>query len=421
MSNATKGTINLSKSVHVRSSDLHGLGRLAVDATAGITDLVEAMHRNIAGRAAPLGAEPRGNTTGITGLVYKSIRGVTRVVGGGLDLLLGQLLPMLARKVDGTSAASALSSNERDAIHAALNGVLGDYLAETHNPLAINMQFRRDGVPLVLNQAKLAAGIPTCNGKIMVLVHGLCMDDRQWTRNGRDMGAALASDLGYTPVYLHYNSGLHISTNGKAFAALLERLVTQWPQPVEELVIIGHSMGGLVTRSACATADQDHSHWRAVLRKIVFLGTPHHGAPLERGGNWIDIILGVSPYTAPFARLGRVRSAGITDLRHGNLSDGDWLGRDRFARSHARPQIVALPEKGKCYLVAATKNVGAANDAAGSDGLVPLMSALGQHQDATRSLAVPKTRQYIARGLDHFDLLDDVKVYAKLKRWLSPS
>ncbi len=408
----------MSKPMHVRSSDLHGLGRLAVDATAGITDLVEAMHRNIAGRAAPIGAEPRGNTTGITGLVYKSIRGVTRVVGGGLDLLLSQLLPMLARKVDGTSAASALSSIEHDAIHAALNGVLGDYLAETNNPLAITMQIRRDGMALVLSKAKLAASIPQCSGKIMVLVHGLCMNDRQWARNGQDMGSALARDLGYTPVYLHYNSGLHISTNGKTFAALLERLVRHWPQPVEELVIIGHSMGGLVTRSACAAAEIDHLHWCTVLRKIVFLGTPHHGAPLERGGNWIDIILGVSPYTAPFARLGKVRSAGITDLRHGNLSDDDWLGRDRFARSHARPQIVSLPEKVKCYLVAATRKVGAASEAAGSDGLVPLLSALGRHKDVVRTLAVPKTRQYIAHGLDHFELLDDAKVYARLKRWL---
>ena len=408
----------MSKPMHVRSSDLHGFGRLAVDATAGITDLVEAMHRNIASRAAPIGAEPRGNTTGITGVVYRSIRGVTRVVGGGLDILLGQLLPMLARKVDGTSAATALSSIERDAVHAALNGVLGDYLAETNNPLAITMQIRRDGVPLVLSKAKLAAGIPQCSGKIMVLVHGLCMNDRQWARNGQDMGAALARDLGYTPVYLHYNSGLHISTNGKAFAAMLERLVRHWPQPVEELVIIGHSMGGLVTRSACAVAEIDRPHWRTVLRKIIFLGTPHHGAPLERGGNWIDIILGVSPYTAPFARLGKVRSAGITDLRHGSLSDDDWLGRDRFARSRARPQLVPLPEKVKCYLVGATRKVGAASEATGSDGLVPLMSALGQHKDIARTLAVPKTRQYIAHGLDHFDLLDDAKVYARLKRWL---
>lgn len=410
------------KSAHVRSrlrsSDLHGFARLAVDATSGIADLVEAMHRNIAQRAAPIGAEPSGNTRGITGLVYRSIRGVTRVVGGGLDLLLGQLLPLLERKF---SDESAVSSNQREAIHAALNGVLGDYLAETGNPLAITMQFRHHGQTLPLSKAKLAAALPDCTGKIVVLVHGLCMNDRQWTRGDADIGAMLASDGvardgGYTPVYLHYNSGLHISSNGKAFADLLERLIKHWPQPVAELVIIGHSMGGLVARSACAAAQHDRQRWLGVLRKMIFLGTPHHGAPLERGGNWIDIVLGVSPYTAPFARLGKVRSAGITDLRHGNLSDADWLGRDRFARSRARPLSVPLPAKVKCYFVAAA-NSRDGNDS--SDGLVPVASALGEHSEAARSLSVPKTRQYLARGLNHFDLLSDAKVHAKLKRWLT--
>jgi hypothetical protein len=45
----------------------------------------------------------------------------------------------------------------------------------------------------------------------------------------------------------------------------------------------------------------------------------------------VDLILGVSAYTAPLARLGKIRSAGITDLRYGNLVDEDWAGRDRFA------------------------------------------------------------------------------------------
>lgn len=412
----------MNKPAHVRSSDLQGLGRLAVDATAGVTDLVEALHRNIARASAPIGTVTPGSTKGITGLVYRSIRGVTRMVGSGLDLLLGQLAPMLAHKIGYPSTTSALSSNEREAILAALNGVLGDYLLASNNPLAIPMRFRRDGRALVLSKAKLAAAIPDCTGKIVVLVHGLCMNDRQWTTHaGMDIGTALQQDMGFTPVYLHYNSGLHISTNGKAFAALLERLVTQWPQPVEELVIVAHSMGGLLTRSACnqidARAGKKSCHWRAALRKIIFLGTPHHGAPLERGGNWIDIILGVSPYTAPFARLGKVRSAGITDLRHGNLRDADWLGRDRFARSPARPQPMPLPERVKCYMVAATKSLDTKNE--GGDGLVPMASALGKNQDATRSLSVPKTRQYIVRGCNHFDLLGDAKVYTKLRRWLS--
>ena len=136
-----------------------------------------------------------------------------------------------------------------------------------------------------------------------------------------------ARDLGFTPVYLHYNSGLHVSTNGRALAQQLERLVAQWPRPLERLVLLGHSMGGLLARSALYYGTQAGHRWPARLDDLVFLGTPHHGAPLERAGHWVDLVLGATPYAAPFARLGQVRSAGITDLRHGNLMDGDWVDR----------------------------------------------------------------------------------------------
>ena len=133
--------------------------------------------------------------------------------------------------------------------------------------------------------------------------------------------------LGYTAIYLHYNTGLHISENGRAFADRIEALLQSWPMPVEELVIVAHSMGGLVTRSACHYgALADHA-WLRQLRKLVFLGTPHHGSPVERVGNWLNGMLGVSPYTAAFARMGRLRSAGITDLRYGNLLSEDWVGQ----------------------------------------------------------------------------------------------
>ncbi len=165
-------------------------------------------------------------------------------------------------------------------------------------------------------------------GRLLVLVHGLCMNDLQWRRNGHDHGAALAHDGGWQPLYLHYNSGRHASTNGREFADLLETLVAQWPVPVEELVVLAHSMGGLVARSACQHAELSQQRWLKHLRKIVFLGTPHHGAPLERHGHGLQRLVGISPYTAPLARLGMIRSAGITDLRHGNVLDQDWWEQD---------------------------------------------------------------------------------------------
>jgi len=299
---------------HVRLSDIRGYSRLAVDATIGLTNLVESMHRNIARVPGILGPASEERTTGITGLVYRSIRGVTRLVGGGIDAVLAQLVPLLG---------DVPSSTEREAVVAALNGVLGDHISVSGNPLAIRMHLRREGRPLELTSQALAAAIPQPGGKILLLAHGLCMNDLQWRRKGHDHGAALAADAAFTQVYLHYNSGLHVSINGRAFAGLIEDLLRAWPVPVRELVIIGHSMGGLLARSACHYGKLAGHDWLRHLGKIVFLGTPHHGAPLERGGNWVDVILGVSPYSAAFARLGKIRSAGITDLRYGNLVDED--------------------------------------------------------------------------------------------------
>ena len=217
------------------------------------------------------------------------------------------------------------------------------------------------------------------------------MSDLQWTRQNHDHGAALAHDLGYTPIYLSYNSGLHVSTNGRAFAEALEALVAAWPVEIEQFVIIGHSMGGLVARSACLTAEAAGQAWRKKLDKLVFLGTPHHGAPLERIGNWVDVILGKTPYAAAFGRLGKIRSAGVTDLRYGNLRDEDWQGRDRFAREPDPRRPAPLPKGVACYAIAATTAAapGAMQDLLLGDGLVPVMSALGRHRDSAQALKSP--------------------------------
>ena len=401
----------MTKATHVRPADMRGFSSLAIDATTGLTDLVEAMHRTIA-RVPGLGTPTPGPTTGITGLVYRSVRGVTRLVGGSIDAVLGLLIPMLGE---------GSSSPGREAVLAALNGVLGDYLDATENPLAVPMQLRRDGRPLDLQSQALAAAIPQASGRLLILAHGLCMNDLRWNRQGHDHGAALALELGYTPVYLHYNSGLHVSINGRAFADVIEALLKVWPVPLEELVILGHSMGGLVSRSACHYGRAADHDWPRHLRKLVCLGTPHHGAPLERGGNWVDTILGISPYTAPFARLGKIRSAGITDLRYGNLLDEDWEDRDRFERSADRRRSVPLPDRVACYAIGATTGTqaGDLNDRFLGDGLVPLRSALGQHDDPSRALSFPPSQQWIGYDMTHMDLLSRREVYEQLRQWLA--
>ena len=397
----------------IRPTDIRGLSRLAIDATLGLTRLVETMHHNIARTPGPLGKHTQEPTRGITGLVYRSIQGTTRLVGSGLDALLGQLLPLLDRE-------PAPSSATREALLAALNGVLGDHLAGSANPLAIPMHLRRDGHPLPLTPQDLAGALPQPTGKILLLVHGLCMNDLQWTRKGHNHGAALAEAAGFTPLYLHYNSGQHVSSNGRALADLLQTLVQAWPVPLEQLVIVGHSMGGLVARSACHYGHLAGQSWLQHLQKMVFLGTPHHGAPLERGGNWVNVVLELSPYTAALARLAKIRSAGITDLRHGSILDQDWQHGDRFARNR-RPVFVPLPEGVRCYAIGVTsaKSGGDPGKTLPGDGLVPLNSALGQHAKRSQHLDFPEAQRWVGYDMHHLDLLDSQEVCEQLRRWLS--
>ncbi len=391
---------------------LRGMGRLAIDAVTGVTDIVEEMHRNIAGLSPIVGAAPKGGARGISGFVYRSVRGITRLVGAGLDAALAPLADL---------TADAEHTAEQDAIIAALNGVLGDHLAASANPLAIDAQLRHEGSPLALERDALAAAIPRPTGRVVVLAHGLCMNERHWRRNGHDHGAALARDCDGTPVYLRYNSGLHVSESGRALSTLLDALLRAWPVPVRELIIVGHSMGGLVARSACHQAAQDDAAWLRQLTHLVFLGSPHHGAPLERAGHRVDVIGGISPYTAPLSRLGRLRSAGIKDLRHGNLLDEDWRGsRDEGGADARRP--VPLPAGVACFAIAANRRPHARgrDPRHGGDGLVPVASALGEHADATRALDFPETHKWIGEGIGHFDLLSSRRVYNRLRRWLGP-
>jgi hypothetical protein len=422
---------------------LRGAGRLATAATTGVTDLVQALHTRIAATPTRLaGPLVGGAISGTTGLVYGAVRGVTKVVGSGIDRALTQLAPLLEERDELAGGPTVVAGTElREALRAALNGVLGDYLAYTGNPLAITMSLRQRGAALPLERELLSARVAVPQPRLLVLVHGLCMNDLQWARRAasagaapHDHGAALSRDLPCSALYLHYNSGLHVSVNGRQFAAQLEALVAAWPVPVQEILILGHSMGGLVARSAVHAGLAAGHEWPQRLRAMVFLGTPHHGSPLERGGHWIDQLLQSTPYTAPFARLGKIRSAGITDLRHGSVLDDDWSGRDRFAHGHDARRPLPLPAGVDCYALAATTApapgtaevttdpVGSGTpspDALPGDGLVPVASALGQHADHARALDFEASRHAIAWHTGHLDLLSSLPVYHRIRDWLA--
>lgn len=390
-----------------RANDMRGINQLAVDAVTGLTDIVEALHYTILSLGLnKQDTQPR--TRGVTGFVYRNIRTVTAFVGDKIDFSLSQL---------GSALGQHESSLSREVAISMLNGVLGDYLLERENPLAVIMQFRRDGKPL--SDVALRNLIEKSNGKILLMVHGLCMNDLQWQVDEHDHGVELARELGYEPIYLHYNTGRHISENGRDFSSLLEYLVGISPQPLS-LSILAHSMGGLVSRSAFYYGEKAKHTWLEQVNKMVFLGTPHHGAALEKGGNLIDVLLGSNPFSKPFAKLGQIRSAGITDLRYGSIIDEDWQGKDRFSYAMDNRGTLALPNGVHCYTLAAVKSKESTvvGDGLIGDGLVNVDSALGRHNDDLLHLTFPEHHQWIGRDMNHMDLLYHPDVYRKIRQWL---
>ncbi len=409
---------------HLHWSDLHGYSHLVIDATLGVTDLVEAMHLNIlrlprpfnslrakhrAGKHGPVHAVARK----ATGLVYGSVRGITRLVGAGIDKALERLAPEIEH---------LQSTKERAAVLSILNGVLGDHMASRNNPLTITMGWHHKGKPLALTTEALGQALPQANGRILVMLHGHCMNELQWTTgSGHNHGEVLAQHTGLTPMVLRYNTGLHVSQNGRALADQLEQLVAAWPTKIQEICIVGYSMGGLLARSAFYYGTLAQHGWMAQVRKLIFVGSPHHGSMLERAGNLVDVALQVSPYSEALARLGKIRSAGTTDLRFGNLIDEDWAGRDRFAPGADPRQPLPLPAQVQCYAIAAmiAKEHSELSAKLVGDGLVPLKSALGQHPDNNHALVFAPDRQKVFYGMTHLGLLDSQAVCTQMQAWLT--
>ena len=384
-------------------TDLRAAARLAADATVGVSRIAEGVHQSV---WSTLGAGPSdGRTRGISGFVYRQVRRTARLAGRTADRALG-LLPS-----DGAS-----ESERRAAFVAALNGVLGDHLTATDNPLATPMTLRHRGAAL---DEMGPLDMPDATGRAVLFLHGLCLDERCWqpSGTGADYADVLAREMGATPLHLRYNTGLPVAENGRRLAALLERTLLRWPAPLNRLDAVAHSMGGLVLRSALDAAREAGQAWPDRLQTAVFLGTPHHGAPLERLGNGVDALLGATRFSAPFARIGKLRSAGITDLRYGRVLEAP--PGDRFRRGPDQRAPLPLPTGVRCYAVAASlapARIPFARRAIG-DGLVPLASALGRHPDPAHRLAFAGTLR--RPGTGHFALLHDAETLDALRRWLA--
>jgi pimeloyl-ACP methyl ester carboxylesterase len=390
------------------AEEARGLGKLLVEATKDATTVVEDMHQTIAGGPAILGRPFLPIVKLCTGGVYGTIRGITGLVGVGLDSALERFEPLVS---------DLTPNDEYDIVRAALNGVIGDYLKDQHNPLAMDMQLRSKKGALSLTPADIKRELPDATGDIVMFLHGSSMDDTLLTRRGHNHAQSLAQDLGFTPIYVRFNSGLHISTNGNRLAPMLQELVASWPVPVKSIVFLGFSMGGLVARSAVHFAEENQLSWRAHLSAMVFMGTPHHGAPLERWGNTFETLLGLSRYSAPLKKVARLRSAGVTDLRYGNFLDEHWEGRDRFEFGSDPRMFCGLPAV-PCFAIAGTTDEVATEDGS-SDGLVPIESALGNHESIACDLGIPKDHQLVVAKTGHLDLLGSPEVYEQIRTWLA--
>lgn len=390
---------------------------LAADVFIGSVNIVNGVHQAVTHTVARINpaATPIGYSSDF---VYARIRDIGRVSFFGASQLAGLAETVIpARKRE-------LPEQLAQGLHSALNGAFGDYLERTDNELALSMQFTdAEGGVIPMTRDGLAAALPEASPRLALFVHGLGMSDRHWQQaGGDDFGTRLGAELGYSALRLRYNSGRHISENGRELADLIQTLFDAYPVAIERLTLIGHSMGGLVGRSACHYAAQAGHDWVDRLGDMICLGSPHLGAPLERLGHRVTHSLTQVSYTRPFAVIGDIRSAGVKDLSHGYLRDEDWQHHDATGATRAPFVAMAVPEHVGHFLVAATLGR-RDDDPVGrwlGDLLVPVTSAVGHSAVPAQRLSARDQDGRIFYGMNHFALTHHDSVYAALVEWLAP-
>jgi len=322
-----------------------------------------------------------------------------------------------------------------------LNGALGDQLAVRHDPRAIALSFRRGGHDVAVAEL----GLSERRQKTVVFLHGLMGDELIWQTGFQDApggplryGPRLAAEAGCRPLYVRYNSGLHISENGRALSHLLTELVETYPGAIGELVLVGHSMGGLLIRSAGYYGSEPtvgkstaktkqlrpaQAPWLAHLRTVFLLGVPHEGSYLEQNGLLVERLLrriNLFPTRFLSEAIAR-RSNGIKDLGQALLVDADWQQPDDPALPRPRTVVPLLPGVRYHVLVGDWLRAGrpqALRDYFG-DGLVSAASGRGQVFGDETELP-PGTAVRTARFAQqhHGGLLHNAEVYQYLRQWV---
>ena len=393
------------------------LGRELDDLTVLTRDVHRAVADRLFGLLGSAGVPVRALHHGIATIAYGSTRLGVRVVPPVVAAVRGELKDRAAESAhDLPKGRFALS---------ALNGFRGDRLAVQHPPIAPLMRIRTHAGRLRRAMANVAHDAGTdVTGKLIVFVHGLCENDLYWhigaKRNWGDptvtFGAKLREDDGWTPLYVHYNTGLHVSANGAELAERIEQLTSVWPVPVTDIALVGHSMGGLIVRSAAHQADEKGMAWTSVLAHVVGLGAPHLGAPLERFVARGTHRMSRLPETKPIATWLNKRSVGIKDLRYGAILEADWAGFDPDTCLDDRcTEATLLP--GVHYAVVSATLSRKPTGWLAHDLLVHPGSAHGI--GPTRSIPFESERTLHVGGKTHFHLLNHPDVYAKLRAWLT--
>jgi hypothetical protein len=399
------------------ASELGALAELATQGFGGAVTRVQELHGAIADRSfGPVGAAsagPRAAHDAIAGAVYAGVRAAGAALGAGL-----------ARGAH-ASGGPQISAHPRGRLaQGALNGLWGDRLEASANALAVLMAVRAGGRDVATDSAGLAAAFGAATPHPVVFVHGLCETDAAWSiraaRHGGTYATRVLPDVGGTAVTIRYNTGLRISENGRRLASLLEAVVAAWPVAVQRLTLVGHSMGGLVIRSAGHAGSEAGHRWPALVRATVSLGTPHLGAPLAQAAHLATWALGAVPESRPFAAVLGARSAGIRDLRHGSLVDAEWQALDPGALRGYQRADVPLLAGARHHVVAATLARSPDHPLARivGDLLVLTPSAHGL-QGRRRVIAFADDSCRHVGGHDHFDLLNSPALDDLLRTWLS--
>ena len=317
-----------------------------------------------------------------------------------LNLLFTTTAKQLHRITDNLPNARQRRS-ELQRMQSIMNGVFGDKLADWGHPGAIKMHLvDRNHQPTSLNECQQHHP-----RGVLLLIHGLCLSEQEWWGPRASQFCNELNRQGYGVVYLRYNSGLSLRENGALLARLLD---TQWQAGKNaKLLMAGHSMGGLVARSALHHGRDIFQHpWTKDVSHAAYIASPHVGANLEKLGNFANNLLGYSPYTTPLMALGNIRSRGVRSLRqshihHENEDDANHLQRFNEQVHHLLIGALLADPAAKTLL---------------GDGLVTDISAMGGHHFPEEH---DKVTRLIINEVGHLSLLNDQRLYSALAVWLN--